>query len=136
MKILIVEDELGSRRTLEVLLGPLGTCHAYADGAEAVEAVRRALAQSAPYDVICLDIQMGQMDGHEALKLIRKAEAAAGLPYGRGARVLMTTAKSDTVSVMSAFHGMCDAYLVKPVTRARLYDALRELGIESLARAG
>jgi two-component system, chemotaxis family, chemotaxis protein CheY len=129
MKILIVEDEVGSRKTLEVLLGRVGACDSQADGTTGVDAVRRALSTGAPYDLICLDIQMGTMDGHEALREIRKLEREHGLTYGEGARIVMTTSRSDTLNVSSAFRDMCDAYVVKPVTRARLFATLNELGI-------
>lgn len=128
-RILIVDDEPSTRRTLQLMLGAVGSCDAHQDGGEAVQAVERALMERRPYDLICLDIQMNRMDGQEALQKIRKAEANHGLAYGRGARVVMTTSMADTRNVMSAFHGMCDAYLVKPVTRQRLFDALRELGM-------
>lgn len=132
-RILIVEDEPATRRTLQLMLGAVGTCDTQADGAEGVQAVERALTEHRPYDIICLDIQMGKMDGQEALQKIRRAEASHGLKYGRGARVVMTTSMADTRNVMSAFNGMCDAYLVKPVTRQRLFEALRELGIDGAA---
>lgn len=128
-RILIVDDEPAARRTLELMLAPIGACDAHADGSDAVLAVSRALTERRPYEVICLDIQMGRMDGQEALRKIREVEAAHGVAFGKGARVLMTTSLSDAHSVMSAFHRLCDAYLVKPVTRDRLFQALRDLGV-------
>jgi two-component system chemotaxis response regulator CheY len=130
MRILIVEDEIGSRRLLEVLLSPLGPCESCGEGESAVEAARRALEEGRPFELVCLDIQLGKMDGHAALKALRAAEFAHGRRYGQGARVVMTTSRADTRSVSSAFSGMCDAYLVKPVTPAKLQATLQELGVE------
>jgi two-component system chemotaxis response regulator CheY len=111
------------------LLAPLGACEGWSDGEGAVAAAQKALAEGRPYDLVCLDIQLGKMDGQAALKAIRAAELSHGRSYGHGARVIMTTARADTRNVSSAFTGMCDAYLVKPVTPAKLQATLQELGV-------
>ena len=41
--------------------------------------MRIALAAYEPYDLICLDIMMPEMDGQEALNAIRQMEMAAGI---------------------------------------------------------
>lgn len=134
MRILIVEDEVASRRLLEVLLAPLGACESFGDGEGGVQAAEKAHAEGRPYDLVCLDIQLGKMDGQAVLKALRAAEVRAGLRYGQGARVIMTTSRADTRNVSSAFTGMCDAYLVKPVTPSKLQATLQELGVAFGAR--
>jgi len=39
----------------------------------------------------------------------------------------MTTALSDVKNIADAFRGLCDAYLMKPIDRAKLLDELRRL---------
>lgn len=129
MRILIVDDELPCRRLMTLLLGPLGACDACSDGAEAVSAVEKAFAEGRPYGLICLDVQMGRMDGQEALRGIRAVELAHERVYGAGALVVMTTSFGDTRNVSRAFGGMCDGYIVKPVTSAKLSETLAELGV-------
>ena len=79
MKTLIVEDEITSRVLLRELLKRFGPPHVAMNGKEAVAAVSTALLAGEPYDLICLDIMMPEMDGQEALKRIRQLEDGAQL---------------------------------------------------------
>ena len=127
MKTLIAEDDYVSRVLLQKILGVHGPYQLVEDGAQAVEAVRVALRTRQPYDLICLDIMMPRMDGHRALKEIRALEEAHGLERDGGAKVIMTTALADRDNVIRAGQMHCDAYLVKPIGKARLLDELHRL---------
>jgi two-component system chemotaxis response regulator CheY len=131
VKTLIVEDELTSRVVLRELLKRFGPPQVAMNGAEAVEAVRSAIAAGDPYDLICLDIEMPEMDGQEALKKIRRLEEEAGLTKERRARVIMTTAHADRDNVVEAIQSQCDYFLVKPIDGRALLDELRRLGLIS-----
>jgi len=131
MKILIVEDDFTSRLLLQELLKSFGSSHIAVNGKEAVEAVRIALEANAPYDLICLDIMMPQMNGQEALRQIREQEESRGILSTFGAKVLMTSALDDTKNVMDAFRSLCDAYMTKPINKAKLLEKLRELKLIS-----
>lgn len=74
MKTLIVEDDFTSRLLLQTFLNPYGESHVAVDGIEAIEAFMLACAEKYPYDLVCLDIMMPRMDGHEVLKRIRGME--------------------------------------------------------------
>lgn len=129
MRILVVEDDVTSRLLLRELLKPAGPLDMAVDGTEAVAAVRKALDRGRPYDLVCLDIVMPGMDGHQALEAIRQVEAARGLRAGQGSKVVMTTALSESSDVMRAFRSRADAYLVKPIDGAALRERLGELGL-------
>jgi two-component system, chemotaxis family, chemotaxis protein CheY len=127
MKTLIVEDDFTSRLLLQEILKGYGATHVAVNGREAVEAVRMALAAGKPYDLVCLDIMMPEMDGLEALKKIRELEEASGVISSSGAKIVMTTALDDPKHVMKAFAGLCDAYLSKPIDKAKLLDTLMKV---------
>jgi two-component system, chemotaxis family, chemotaxis protein CheY len=127
MKILVAEDDFTSRLVIQKLLEPFGDVHAAVDGREALEAFQAAHDSSEPYDLVCLDIMMPELDGQAVLKEIRRVEEAAELSGLKGVKVIMTTALDDGKNVMAAFRAQCEAYLVKPIDKAKLIQHLREL---------
>jgi two-component system, chemotaxis family, chemotaxis protein CheY len=129
MRTLVVEDDFTSRLLLQKLLAPYGEIHVAANGKEALEAFRAARKEKCAYDLICLDIMMPEMNGQSALKEMRMIEEGEGIPVGRGAKILMTTALKDPKNVMTAFLEMCDGYLVKPIEKGKLLEHLKELGL-------
>jgi len=129
MKTLIVEDDFTSRVLMHEMLKKYGAADIAVNGKEAFEAVRAAMDARAPYDLICLDIMMPEMNGQEALKQIRQLEADAGVTPDKRARVVMTTAHADRDNVLEAIKSQCDYFLVKPIDGRALLDELRRLGL-------
>jgi two-component system chemotaxis response regulator CheY len=127
MKTLVVEDDFTSSLLLREILKHYGTAHSALNGQEAVDAVRTAIDSGEPYDLICLDIMMPEMDGHEALQQIRALEEAKGIIAIDGAKIIMTTALDDSKNILASFKDQCDIYLTKPVDKAKLLGGLRKL---------
>lgn len=130
LRTLIVEDEFTSRKILNALLAPLGSCETAVDGPEALTAFRGALEGGTPYHLICLDIHMPGLDGHAVLSQLRKLEQDKGVLGRDRAKVIMTTASSDRHDIMDAFRSQADAYLVKPIDKAKLMAQLAQLGLK------
>ena len=133
MRCLVVEDEFTSRRILQRLLSEYGECDIAVDGDEALDAYRLALENGEPYDLVSLDIMLPGTQGQEVLTALREMEAQRGIGLGEGARVMMTTSLSDAKNVIRAFRNGCEAYLVKPVDKAKLLDVLGKLGFSIAA---
>jgi two-component system chemotaxis response regulator CheY len=130
MKILIVEDDLSSRRILQKFLSEYGECDIVSDGAEAVNAFIESWLKNSPYHLICMDIMMPNMDGQEALKKIREIEKEMDVSGPKEVKVIMTTALDDPKNVFQAFHkGGATSYIVKPISRKRLLEELCKLGL-------
>lgn len=129
MRTLIVEDDFTSRRLLHGILAPYGHCDIAVNGREAIDAFRLAQEEFWPYDLICLDIVMPEMDGHEALREIRRLEREMGVGGAAGVRVIMTTALGDRKNVVEAAKGGIEAYLGKPISKQRLLEEIRRLGL-------
>jgi two-component system chemotaxis response regulator CheY len=130
MKILIAEDDFVSRKLVNTLLAPLGQVDIAANGNEAIMAVKIALKNNQPYDFICLDILMPEVDGIMALKKIRQLEAQKGLNPETRSKIIMTTAVSDKHYVVAAAQADCDGFLVKPIKKDRLFDEIRKHGFD------
>ncbi len=128
LRILIVEDDFASRKVLSVLLKAFGECDVAVNGIEAVQAFDLAIEEGALYDLICLDILMPEMDGHEVLKKIREIEEKNEISGSDRVKIIMTTALSDSKNVIEAFREQCEAYIVKPITKEELFKQMRALG--------
>jgi two-component system, chemotaxis family, chemotaxis protein CheY len=129
VKSLIVEDELLSRSLLAEILRPFGAAQIAVDGRGAVEAVRTAIETHRPFELICLDIQLPEMDGIAALKEIRLEENRAGTDPPVRAKVLMTTSASAKETVVRAIEAGCDGYMLKPYEPDRVVQQLRDFGL-------
>jgi len=127
MNTLIVEDDFTSGLLLQKILSSYGPVHIAVNGQEAIEAVRVSLETAQPYNLICMDIMMPVVDGHQALKKIRALEVSKGTVSTRCAKIIMTTALNDLQNKISAFSGLCDDYLVKPIDRQRLLGVIRDM---------
>ena len=130
MKILIVEDDFVARRMLKEILNPYGDCDVVVDGEEAVQAFRMALADGTPYDLICMDIMMPNVDGNESLKRIRAVEAEHNIRGSAEAKALMISALDDPKTVVRAFYdGGATAYIIKPIQKEKVLAEIRSFGL-------
>ncbi len=129
MKCLIVEDSFVARKLLKMYLSSCADCDIAVDGNEAVEAFSHAMDEKEPYDLICLDIMMPNMDGREALKAIRQIESEHGIGGLDCVKVIMTTALGDPKNVIGSFREGCEAYIVKPVKKDKLLEEIENLGL-------
>jgi two-component system chemotaxis response regulator CheY len=133
-RILLAEDDFASRLLLQTFLSGHGECHVAVNGREAVEAFRSAYERGQPYDLVCTDIMMPEMDGREAVRQIRAFEETRGVSSTRGAKIIMTTAVNDIKEVMQCFGELCDAYLTKPIDLNQLLNQM--MACELVAPSG
>jgi two-component system, chemotaxis family, chemotaxis protein CheY len=126
MKTLIVEDEFTSRLLLQEFLKNYGPSHIAVTGKEALLAVNIAIQTDEPYNLICLDIMMPEMNGQEALSEIRRLEETKGITGPSRSRIIMTTSLADKDNVIKAHAYQCDAYLIKPIDKAKLLEELHK----------
>ncbi len=129
MKCLIAEDDLVARKVLETILSEISECHTASNGEKALAAFTVALDQGDPYDLLCLDIMMPEMDGHQVLKAIRELEEAAGVDELSCVKIIMITSTTDPHHVLGAFRAGCEAYIVKPVDRSKLFGEMNKLAL-------
>lgn len=127
MRILIVEDDLASRKFLQKFLSQFGECDVVVDGMEALDAFLFSLKSAMPYDLLCLDVMLPKVDGIKVLKTIRELETQKGiLPYKR-VKVIMTTALTGADFVQSAFDLGCEAFASKPIDTEKLVEVMKKL---------
>lgn len=113
--VLLVEDSVDNQELISLLLSDAGALVDVADGA--LKGIQ--LAMKNPYDVILMDIQMPDLDGHEAVARLR----ADG--YHRPIAALTANAIRSEKE-MSLRHGF-DDYLTKPIDIPVLIRAIKRL---------
>jgi two-component system, sensor histidine kinase len=119
LRILLVEDNVINQRVATKLLERLGQEVIVAsDGREAIKHV-----QDATFDLVLMDVQMPDLDGIAATRLIRNI----GAPFDKLPIVAMTANASDRHRQDCLDAGM-NAFESKPVTFQRLATILREYG--------
>ena len=91
------------------------------NGAETVASFQAARAAGTPFDVILMDVRMSGIDGLEATRRIRAAEAAAG---GRRTPIIALTANALPEHREACLSAGMDGFLTKPLDRERLESAL------------
>ena len=125
LSILVAEDNEINALLMRSLLTRLGH-HAVitTNGEEALESWLAAKSAGAPYDLVLMDIQMPQLDGIETTKRIRSREA--GQP-GRRTPILALTANTLVEDRYACFEAGMDGFLIKPLDREKLADALAGL---------
>ena len=124
IKVLVVDDNLPNRIFLCKCLEEYGTIEAADNGKAALQLFEQALNQDKPFDLICLDIMMPEMDGRMVLKHIRSAESERGINLKNRSKILMLSALDDRDTVIGSFEDQCDGYLVKPFNREEIEEYL------------
>lgn len=105
--VLLVEDDHVVRGALVRSLTDLGhTVHAVGT---ALEALRRVVSH--PPDVIVLDLGLPDLDGADALRMVR---GVADTP------IIIATARSDEAEIVRLLRAGADDYMVKPFSAAHL----------------
>ena len=108
MRILLVEDDPTTSRSIELML-----THAYLNvcctdlGEEGID-----LAKLYDYDLILLDLNLPDMNGHEVLRQLRLSKVDTP--------ILILTGSDDTENKIKGFGSGADDYMTKPFHREEL----------------
>jgi Response regulators consisting of a CheY-like receiver domain and a winged-helix DNA-binding domain len=130
MRALIVDDDFYSRIMLHDMLRAVADCHIAVNGEEAVGAFKKALEDGRPYDLVCMDLVMPEMDGQQALREMRALEGDNGVDAVDRCSIFVVSMVEDNRETNEAFFlGGADCFLVKPIAEERLMAELREHGL-------
>lgn len=110
--VLLVEDDPSIRRALIRGLGERG--HVVHSVSAALDALRDAVVLRP--DVVLLDLGLPDLDGREALKMLR---AVSRVP------VIVATARDDEAEMVRALNAGADDYVIKPFSATQLDARIR-----------
>jgi len=128
-RILIADDIRSNRFFVVKYLKKQGfsNFHEAADGQAAVEAMRRH-----KIDLVLLDVMMPEMDGREALKIIKTDHDLRHIP------VIMITALDDMDSTVECIENGAEDYILKPfnptLLNARIHASLEKKRLRDVER--
>ncbi|MCG2586345.1 PAS domain S-box protein [Massilia sp. TS11] len=121
-QLLLVEAHPSSAQALRRLMAAWGwRCEHCTSGAEAVARARAEAEAGRHYDAILVDWNLAGMDGLATLAALRALAPAVQAPV-----LLMVPALARMKLVEQSDAARADGVLVKPATRASLYDAINE----------
>ncbi len=129
MKTLIVDDVAVNCRVIKGFIGCYGICDVASNARTAIKLFQKAWEEKEPYDLICLDIMMPEIDGHKTLQLIRTLEDRMRIDSSACAYIIMISSRDDQEASLRSRELGCDDYFVKPLNRVKLIHKLEELGL-------
>lgn len=121
MRVLVVEDERDLARALSAGIRRDG--YAVDTAFSGLDALDKLSA--APYDIVCLDLNLPDIDGREVCRRIRGGEER--LDESDAPRVIMLTARDSLADRVAGLDDGADDYLVKPFDLSELLARLRAL---------
>jgi two-component system, sensor histidine kinase and response regulator len=125
VRVLVAEDNVVNQKIALRQLKKLGySADAVANGLEAIDAVGRI-----PYDIVLMDCQMPELDGYEATRRIRQAEAAGTRPGRPPVHVIAMTANALEGNRESCLGAGMNDFVSKPVRLPDLQAALRRAAL-------
>src|SRR2546425_540257 len=122
-RVLVVDDELGPRESLRMLLKPAYHIQTAENGRAALD----ALEWFRP-DVVIMDIKMPELDGLELLRRVKSVDPTI--------EVIMITAYASLETVKHALTNGAFEYLIKPFARQDLEDVVRRALLRRHAELG
>ena len=126
-RFLVVDDVEVNRMILVKILSTLGAISDTAENGR-IALDKFTASQPGEYDIILMDVQMPEMDGHAATRAIR----ASGHPEARSVAIIAMTANAFVDDVRDALAAGMDAHVSKPIVLDQLKRAIQEV----LARKG
>jgi CheY-like chemotaxis protein len=118
LRILLAEDNPVNQRVAQLLLAKLGhSVDTVPNGRDAVDAVT-----TVDYDVVLMDVQMPEMDGLEATRIIRAQPRSQRQPY-----IIAMTANAMVEDRDACSAAGMEGYLSKPVRAKELKQLLSGL---------
>jgi CheY-like chemotaxis protein len=117
--VLLVEDAPDVLELIRLVLTKLGLeVDSACDGKLACEKAVRSRDEGRPYDLVLMDIQMPEMDGHNAVRHLRR--------NGWQGPVVALTAHALRQDREKCLEAGCDDYLPKPLSSDTLKACLKK----------
>ena len=119
MRVLLIEDEPTTAKSIELMLGTEGFNVYTTDlGEEGLD-----LGKLYDYDIILLDLNLPKKDGREVLQEIKSDEHLRRIPV-----VVLTTSKAEE-DVLKSYNLHANCYVTKPVDLEKFIVVVKSIDI-------
>lgn len=115
-KILVVEDDADLLHMIKTMLQTIGEITLAKDGQEALDILKNGFRP----DVIVTDLMMPRMDGLTLAKTLKGDPNIGGIP------LVMLTAKSGPMDMITGINAGARHYVTKPFKAADLIDKVKK----------
>ncbi|MBN2713739.1 MAG: response regulator [Planctomycetes bacterium] len=128
-KMLIVDEDPSTANLLKTHLSNYGLADIVGDAETAINTWKREADAGKPYSVIFIDLMLSGVGGHVAAKEIRKLEQE--LFNERRTNIIIVSGIKNTTQTFYNVLDLCDGYIGKPFTEAKVRDGLAKIGIST-----
>ncbi len=115
MKILLVDDAMFIRMSLEKILDDSEYKFEYIEAGDGIQAIEKYKEENP--DIVIMDISMPNMDGIEAVKSIRE--------YDSNADIIMCSSMGYPQKVLDAINAGASDFIIKPYKPEQIVDAIK-----------
>lgn len=116
LKILLAEDIADNRLLITKMISQIADVETAENGAQAVEKFRSGI-----FDIVIMDIQMPELDGYTAAKMIRQIEAEENR---HETPLIALTAFATSEELKKSIEAGFSGHVTKPVKKATLLDTI------------
>ena len=129
LRVLVVDDDKFVRAAFKTMLNAFG-CKSVevASCTDGIRELESASQRDEPYQLVLMDWGMPDMNGLEAIRIIRNNERFAHIPYA-----IMVTTYGEEEVLRNSGDLKVGNFLYKPVTSSQLLDAILETALRKKA---
>lgn len=126
-RYLIIDDDEMGRLMLQDFLSEFAPCDCAENGKEGLALFEQALLSGNPYNLLCVDLIMPEMNGLALIRKIRDLEKSHPVFNDFRTRIFVISASDSTWDRADLLlDNLCDDYIVKPFNRSSLMANLRK----------
>ena len=121
LRVLVAEDNLVNQEVISRMLKQEGITNLTmaCNGAKAIDFVKESIENNENFDLIFMDVQMPEVDGLKATKMIRK-----NLQYNKP--IIALTAFADESNVKECLNSGMSGFITKPISKTNIKKVLVE----------
>ncbi|MCB2309707.1 response regulator [Clostridium tagluense] len=122
MKVLLVSDEVVSRKFIKNMLADMSLDVIISDSGEEAIAILENTKKKSPYELVIMDLKMQGMEGLETSRRIKTL-----FEPGKSPAIILLTAYHKEVQEKSEEIGLIQGVLYKPVNPSLLFNAIMHI---------